>query len=271
MERTFNYDNNYYDEGIGGFHKASILHIQAAFSKIKKTYPTNAILDFGCGNGFHGAFLKSQAEQLSGVDYSDAIQLSSSKHHYDSLHKFDLGKDIVLPLNHFDMVFSIEVIEHVQDYRKFLRNAYEVLKPGGVMFLTTTTYFWSIFILLAVYRRKTSVKTLYEYLRGLMGSEKYKTKFVLHFWDFFTGHYHGFSKGQIKNGFVETGFKVRDIRYLYIQDVVPVYYFKQPYNGRFKWLVRMFLPIIIALGNTINFICKRFHLYSPNVLVVAEK
>ncbi|MFT3703609.1 MAG: methyltransferase domain-containing protein [Agriterribacter sp.] len=271
MERTFNYDNRYYDDGIGGFHKASIPHIHEAFFKFKKEYSTDILLDFGCGNGFHGAFLKSQSKQLSGVDYSDAIQSSSFKASYDKIYQFDLGKPIDLPHNYFDMVFSIEVIEHVKDYRKFLQNAYEVLKPGGLFFLTTTTYFWSIFILLVIYRQKISFTKIYEYLRGLFGSEEYKTRFVVHFWDFFTGHYHGFSKTQIRNGFKQNNFRIKEIRYLYIQDVVPVYYFNQPYNGRFKFLVNLTLPIVRGLGHAINYVCRKLHLYSPNVLVVAEK
>lgn len=38
--------------------------------------------------------------------------------------------------NVFDFVLSFDVIEHVPDYRKALREIYRTLKPGGVLFFT---------------------------------------------------------------------------------------------------------------------------------------
>lgn len=270
-EKHFIYDNKYYAEGIGGFHRASIPYVHDNFFKLKKEYGANTILDFGCGNGFHAAFLKAQSKELHGVDFSDAIQTAEAKQFYDTIYKFDLGSETGLPTEHFDTLFSIEVIEHVKDYNKFLQNAYKTLKPGGVLFLTTTTYFWSIFILLIVYRRKISFKKLYEFFRGWMGSEKYKTIFVMYFWDFFTGHYHGFSKRQIKRGFKKAGFKLRTVRYLQIQDVVPVNYLRQKNNGRFAFIINSLTPVLIFFGKAINYIFRKTNCYAPNILIVAEK
>lgn len=42
-----------------------------------------------------------------------------------------------LPENSFDMVTTIEVIEHVQRDEDFIRNIHRVLKPGGILILTT--------------------------------------------------------------------------------------------------------------------------------------
>ena len=271
MERTFNYDNNYYDDGIGGFHKASIPFIHQNFDVSFKQDKLKSILDFGCGNGFHGAYLKSKCESLDGVDFSTAIEKNEAKNNYDKLFFFDLGGDIELPENHYDLLFSIEVIEHVKNYRKFLLNAYRLVKPGGKIFLTTTTYFWSIFILLIIYRRKTNFKTLYQFFMGWMGSEKYKTDFVINFWEFFTGHYHGFSKSQIKDGFEECGFAIETIRFLPIQPVFPVEYLKQPYTGKFKFFIQSGAKVLIVIGTLINFICEKSNIYSPNILIIAQK
>lgn len=270
-EKSFVYDNKYYSDGIGGFHKASIPYIHDNFFKYKNKYCTDRLLDFGCGNGFHAAFLKSQSKELQGVDFSDAIQSNDAKQFYDKIYKFDLGSETELPEKYFDTLFSIEVIEHVEDYNKFLENAYNSLKPGGALFLTTTTYFWSIFILLIVYRRKISSRKFYEFFRGWLGSEKYKTIFVMYFWDFFTGHYHGFSKRQIKSGFEKAGFKLRTVKYLQIQDVVPVNYLRQKKNGRFSFIINSLSPVLIFLGKAINYVCRKTNCYAPNILIVAEK
>jgi 2-polyprenyl-3-methyl-5-hydroxy-6-metoxy-1,4-benzoquinol methylase len=269
--REFVYDNRYYEEGIGGFHKASIPHIHHHFEKLRQRHATDAILDFGCGNGFHSAYLKSQSNILHGVDFSDAIQQSGNKANYQQLFQTDLGKETSLPSSFYDLLFSIEVIEHVSDYRQFLKNAHKALKPGGVLFLTTTTYFWSIFVMLIVYRRKTSFRTLYDFFRGWLGSEKHKTRFVLNFWDYFTGHYHGFSKRQLLNAFKETGFRIRTVKYLPIQPVVPLHTLEADYKGPHAWLFRIGVPLIKGIGKLINYICLRTGIYTPNILVIAEK
>ncbi len=268
----FNYDNNYYNEGIGGFHKASIPYIHHFFDRVKKSYSTTQILDYGCGNGFHSGYLRSQSEILHGVDFSDAIQSSPLKENYQQLYKADLGKDITLPKELYDLLFSIEVIEHVEDYRKFLKNAYDRLKPGGVLFLTTTTFTCYLFILLVIYRRKVSIRNLVYFVIGWFGSEKYRTKFTLNLWEFTTGHYHGFSKRQLTNAAKQCGFKVKEIRYLPIQDVVPVFYFNQQYNGHFGFAVNYLVtPVLKAVGKWINFICAKTRIYTPNIILVAEK
>jgi SAM-dependent methyltransferase len=40
----------------------------------------------------------------------------------------------------FDAVISMDVVEHLRDPRPWLREALRVLKPGGVLFLTTPNY-----------------------------------------------------------------------------------------------------------------------------------
>ncbi len=275
MQEEYNYDNNYYDQGIGGFHKASLPYIHENFDKYIGQNRLGKILDFGCGNGFHSAYLKSKCRNLHGVDFSEAIKKNEAQKNYKELFFYDLGGKVELPENYYDLLFSIEVIEHVKDYRKFLANANTALKSGGQIFLTTTTYFWSIFILLVFYRRKISFKNLYHFFRGWTGSEKYKTLFVLEFWDFFTGHYHGFSKNQLKKGFKENGFVIEAIKFLPIQSVVIVdnlkHHLTVPYTGKHKFFVRSGAMLLYIIGNTINYVCKIAGLYSPNILVVARK
>ena len=271
MEKSFTYNNQYYDEGIDGFHRASIPYIHGYFDALTRDTRPEAILDFGCGNGFHSAYLKSKTENVDGVDFSAAIRTSRNKDNYRTIRQADLGLPADLPENAYDLLFSIEVVEHVKDYRMFLQNAHHTLKPGGKLFLTTTTFSCYFFILLVIYRRKINLRNLYDFFRGWLGSETHRTRFTLNLWEFTTGHYHGFSKRQLRNGCLEAGFKVHKLVYLPIQDVVPVYYLKQRYNGRFGWLVNLFTPVLIFLGKAINRFSATTRIYTPNVLIIAEK
>lgn len=42
-----------------------------------------------------------------------------------------------LPSDHYDMVVSVEVLEHVEEDRRFVSEVCRVLKPGGVFLMTT--------------------------------------------------------------------------------------------------------------------------------------
>ena len=48
-----------------------------------------------------------------------------------------LYSDFLTTVGPVDVVISTEVIEHVYDPRGFLRNCYDLLKPGGIIILTT--------------------------------------------------------------------------------------------------------------------------------------
>jgi SAM-dependent methyltransferase len=270
--REYVYDNRYYDEGIGGFHQWSFPEISRRFVELAGGHRFGAVLDFGCGNGFYSRFLRDHARRLDGVDFSTAIEENPNRARYDQVFRADLGKPWS-PGCAYDALFSIETIEHVEDWEQFLQNAYGALGPGGTLFLTTTTYFFTVFILLVVYRRKVTPAALAEFARGLMGDEAARTRFVMRFWDYLTGHYHGFSRSQLERGLRSAGFVVDRIDNLQVQPVVPVNYFDQPYNGpaHYRVVVDAWVPFLRLTGRAINRVTRDLDLYAPNVVAVARK
>ena len=106
--------------------------------------------------------MSTKTAELDGVDASSGLLGHVRGSFYKSFERADLGRPWNR-VNKYDVVFSIEVIEHVQDYRQFLRNAFLALEPGGHMFLTTTTYFWSLFILLIIFRRRRLLRHYQEF------------------------------------------------------------------------------------------------------------
>jgi hypothetical protein len=104
-----------------------------------------------------------------------------------------------------------------------------------------------------------------------LGDEHARTEFVMRFWDYFGGHYHGFSKRQMQRALEEAGFTVEKLECLHVQKVFPIHYLDQPYRGKHERVVNSILPCLKRLWSAINWICERFNVGAPNVIVIAKK
>ncbi|MBX3358596.1 MAG: class I SAM-dependent methyltransferase [Phycisphaeraceae bacterium] len=103
-----------------------------------RTRPVRA-LDVGCGKGIHldaglSKQVRESADELYGIEPDPTITPETGL--FDHFQHARM-EDAALPADHFDVVFSSMVMEHVTDPETFLRAARRCLKPGGVfMFLT---------------------------------------------------------------------------------------------------------------------------------------
>jgi ubiquinone/menaquinone biosynthesis C-methylase UbiE len=93
-------------------------------------------LDIGSGHGELIELLRTQKQVVASkaCDYtSDLMQLSDVDVHVADLNQQPLPfKD-----NTFDLVTCTEVVEHLEHYRETIREMYRVLKPSGVVVITT--------------------------------------------------------------------------------------------------------------------------------------
>ncbi len=101
---------------------------------------TGKIIDAGCGFGKWVIYLNKRGYDIIGVDNN---QLSIKKlKEYDNSLKVELGDILNLnyPNNYFDAYISMGVVEHFEEGPlKALNEAYRVLKPNGLVFLSTPT------------------------------------------------------------------------------------------------------------------------------------
>jgi 2-polyprenyl-3-methyl-5-hydroxy-6-metoxy-1,4-benzoquinol methylase len=124
--------NKYDDAGIG-------VGAYTDFAKLSSLVCDKDILEVGCGRG-HMLSKLSTAKSRVGIDpSSEAIKLAKEKE--EGL-DFSVGyaESLLYKDNKFDVVYSLEVIEHVLDYETMIIEIHRVLRPGGCLFIQTPNY-----------------------------------------------------------------------------------------------------------------------------------
>ncbi len=100
-----------------------------------------SILDLGCGAGLVSEPLARLGAKVTAVDASPQAIVAAKAHAEDSGLVIDYRNSNAETLTEkglaFDIVVSLEVIEHVTDPADFLRLATGLLRPGGVIALST--------------------------------------------------------------------------------------------------------------------------------------
>lgn len=101
------------------------------------------LLDVGCGDGTYTMRLAGAFEQIEAIDIQrDRLQLFRDRLATDpAAQKIRIRELSVTELDYpdqsFDLVTAIEVVEHVDDLDRALRQVHRVLAPGGRFALTT--------------------------------------------------------------------------------------------------------------------------------------
>jgi len=99
------------------------------------------VLDFGSGAGHMCQRLGNYFEEAgrNPADHIYACEINPSEFLYDKIKckKISPDSDIPFPDNHFDLICSIEVIEHTRRPYDLFCEAYKRLKPDGTFLWTT--------------------------------------------------------------------------------------------------------------------------------------
>lgn len=96
-------------------------------------------LDVGCGAGLLAEPLSRMGAQVTGVDAA-AENIAAARSHADAMDlpiTYHAGEVSALDAGRYDLVTSLEVLEHVADKGAFLAGLRAHLAPGGLMILST--------------------------------------------------------------------------------------------------------------------------------------
>ncbi len=109
----------------------------------------SSILDFGCGTGDLLAYLNP----VDGIGYDPSPKMIKiSQYKYPSLNWSNC-----IPTRQFDIVYSVDVIEHVNDLSTYLLEMKGCLKTSGKLILIFANPYWEpILLLLEKLRLKMS-------------------------------------------------------------------------------------------------------------------
>lgn len=100
------------------------------------------LLDVGCGGGLLSEAMAIQGAHITGIDLSDKLIDTAKLHLLESGAHVDYQvisvEDLALQQEgQFDAITCMEMLEHVPEPESILRACFQLLKPGGRLFLST--------------------------------------------------------------------------------------------------------------------------------------
>jgi ubiquinone/menaquinone biosynthesis C-methylase UbiE len=100
------------------------------------------VADIGCNTGMQCHLWAKLGHRVRGLDISDALLQTARKRAEEAGLPivFELGSatDLPWPNASMDVCIAPELLEHVADWESCLKEFARVLRPGGVLYLTTT-------------------------------------------------------------------------------------------------------------------------------------
>lgn len=144
---------NYKDELFNHSHEYLIPDLLKVLEKYHKLRNI-PIFDLGCGNGSIANFLFDQGFQVLGVDPSrEGIELAQVNFPHLSLEIGHSGDNLQTRFGSFDLVYSLEVIEHVFDPFEFIEDISTILNKEGYVILSTPYHGYVKNLVLSIFNK----------------------------------------------------------------------------------------------------------------------
>jgi 2-polyprenyl-6-hydroxyphenyl methylase/3-demethylubiquinone-9 3-methyltransferase len=116
------------------------------------------LLDIGCGGGLLCEPMTRLGARVTGIDAGERNIATAALHAEGQGLAIDYrattAEDMALAGKQYDIVLALEIVEHVADVDLFLQSCGRLVKPGGLLFLSTlnrTAKAWALAIAGAEY------------------------------------------------------------------------------------------------------------------------
>ena len=120
-------------------YRTRYLLIQRLFARLSADGPIPRAFNLGTGQGEYDYMVKGFCRELHACDINVRDIEHAKELNRDQtgiVHAVQDAQALSYPTDFFDVVLSVDVIEHVQDCRKAVREMSRVCKPGGFVIVT---------------------------------------------------------------------------------------------------------------------------------------
>lgn len=133
------YNSNISGQGYDEYMEISDNWVKTFTLRLKQIAPYKSAgkaLDIGCGPGYFLTAAQKMGFDVHGLDPSDYIVSEAQKTWGDRV-RLGLIESAGYNPENFDLVVAFDTFEHIYDPKKFLAAIHHILKPGGVLAITT--------------------------------------------------------------------------------------------------------------------------------------
>jgi 2-polyprenyl-3-methyl-5-hydroxy-6-metoxy-1,4-benzoquinol methylase len=178
--------------------------------KLIKNIHHQRILDIGCATGYLGNILKKNNNYVVGFDISKSA-IKNAKKILHKAYQLNIETDKFPYLEKFDLIILSEVIEHLFQPQLTLKRIIKLLKPNGLLLITTPNFlYWGNRILF------------------LKGNFSYSNQGI-----FDESHLHFFTDKSLKKIMIQNNLKIIAQNHLTISSITK--YFSYFFPGLFAY------------------------------------
>ena len=125
-------------------HDLRAVEVELLLARYRSSIVDKRLLEIGSGTGFQLRELRKHCRQCIGVDLQSSVALTSR---VADVLVYD-GRNLPFRDASFDVVYSSNVLEHVDDLFDLLSECRRVLRPGGRAIHVVPSHWWKIWTLL---------------------------------------------------------------------------------------------------------------------------